>query len=79
LQQQAESLALIDALLAATPVGVCFFDKELRYIRINQVLADINGLSVEQHLGERFPELLPEMAALLSDNFNKFWIQVNPS
>jgi hypothetical protein len=64
LQQQAESLALIDALLAATPVGVCFFDKELRYIRINQVLADINGLSVEQHLGERFPELLPEMAAL---------------
>ncbi|MBD1808744.1 PAS domain-containing protein [Microcoleus sp. FACHB-SPT15] len=64
LKQQAESLALIDALLAVAPIGICFFDQELRYIRINQVLAQINGLSVEQHLGQRFRELLPDMATL---------------
>lgn len=63
LQQQAESLALIDALFAAAPVAVGFLDRELRYIRVNQKLADINGFSIEQHLGQRFRDLLPEMAS----------------
>ncbi|MBH8571643.1 PAS domain S-box protein [Nostocaceae cyanobacterium CENA369] len=59
----AESLSLLDALLAAAPVAVCFLDRELRYIRINQAFADMNGLSVEQHLGRKFPEVLPKMTA----------------
>jgi PAS domain S-box-containing protein len=61
----AESLSLLDALLAAAPVAVCFLDRQLRYIRINQVFADINGLTIEEHLGRRFQEVLPEMAAEL--------------
>ncbi|MGF2035854.1 MAG: PAS domain S-box protein [Nostoc sp. CmiVER01] len=61
----AESLSLLDALLAAAPVAVCFFDRELRYIRINQVFADINGLTIEEHLGRKFGEVLPAMAAEL--------------
>ncbi|QSJ18022.1 PAS domain S-box protein [Nostoc sp. UHCC 0702] len=61
----AESLSLLDALLAAAPVAVCFLDRELRYVRINQVLADINGLPIEEHLGRKFKEVLPEMAAEL--------------
>jgi hypothetical protein len=59
----AESLSLIDALLAAAPVAVCFLDRELRYIRINQVLADMNGLSIEEHLGRKFGEVLPDIMA----------------
>lgn len=59
----AESLSLLDALLGAAPVGVCFLDEELRYIRINQVFAEINGLTIEEHLGRKFGEVLPEMAA----------------
>ncbi|MFN6497855.1 MAG: PAS domain S-box protein [Nostoc sp. DedQUE01] len=61
----AESLSLLDALLGAAPVAVCFLDRELRYIRINQVFADINGLTIEEHLGRKFQEVLPEMAAEL--------------
>ncbi|MGJ5629400.1 PAS domain S-box protein [Nostoc sp. CALU 1950] len=61
----AESLSLLDALLGAAPVAVCFLDRELRYIRINQVFADINGLTVEEHLGRKFGEVLPAMAAEL--------------
>ncbi|MCC5623433.1 PAS domain S-box protein, partial [Nostoc sp. CHAB 5715] len=59
----AESLSLLDALLGAAPVAVCFLDRELRYIRINQVFADINGLTIEEHLGCKFGEVLPAMAA----------------
>ncbi|MEH1820240.1 MAG: PAS domain S-box protein [Nostoc sp.] len=59
----AESLSLLDALLEAAPVAVCFLDRQLRYIRINQVFADINGLTIEEHLGRKFSEVLPAMSA----------------
>jgi PAS domain S-box-containing protein len=62
LTHYAESLSLLDALLEAAPVAVCFLDRELRYIRINQVFADINGLTIEKHLGQKFEEVLPAMA-----------------
>ncbi|MFN6527300.1 PAS domain S-box protein [Nostoc sp. ChiSLP03a] len=61
----AESLSLLDALLEAAPIAVCFLDRELQYIRINQVFADINGLTIEEHLGRKFREALPAMAAEL--------------
>ncbi len=63
LAQKSESFALIDSLLEASPLGMCFFDRSMRYIRINQVLAEINGLPAQQHLGQDFRQLLPEVAA----------------
>ena len=63
LAQTSESFALIDSLLEASPLGICFLDREMRYIRINQVLAELNGLTTEQHLGQDFRQLLPESAA----------------
>ncbi|MDZ8089590.1 MAG: PAS domain S-box protein [Nostoc sp. DedQUE12b] len=67
----AESLSLLDALLGAAPVAVCFLDRELRYIRINQVFADINGLAIEEHLGRKFREVLPAMAADLEPQLQR--------
>ncbi|HEX6712993.1 MAG TPA: SpoIIE family protein phosphatase [Thermoleophilaceae bacterium] len=57
------SLALLDTLFATAPVGLAFFDHELRYTRINDALASINGLSVAEHLGRSLPEVLPEADA----------------
>ncbi len=37
------------------PVGLCYFDSELRYVQINEWLARINGLSVEERPGEPRP------------------------
>ena len=62
LSQTSESFALIDSLLEASPLGICFLDREMRFIRINQVLEELNGLPAEQHLGEDFRELFPESA-----------------
>lgn len=67
----AESLSLLDALLEAAPIAVCFLDRELRYIRINQVFADINGLTIEEHLGCKFREVLPAMAAELEPQLQR--------
>jgi len=44
------------------PVGLCCFDTQLRYLDINEWLAALNGLSVEEHLGHSVGELFPELA-----------------
>src|SRR3954462_13872806 len=54
------SLALLDTLFATAPVGLAFFDHELRYTRINDALALINGQPVDYHLGRTVQEVLPE-------------------
>ena len=58
---RAESLALLDTLLSNAPVGLAFLDRELRYVRINESLATINGVSVEEHIGRTIDEVLPEL------------------
>ncbi|WP_233586051.1 ATP-binding protein [Corallococcus sp. CA054B] len=52
------SLALLDSLLDAAPVGISFVDKDLRYLRINGMMARINGHSVEAHRGHTLREMV---------------------
>jgi two-component system sensor kinase FixL len=44
------------------PVGICSLDTDLRYIHVNDWLAEINGIPAEEHLGRRLSELIPEVA-----------------
>ncbi|MCP3140004.1 GAF domain-containing protein [Pyxidicoccus xibeiensis] len=44
------SLALLDAFLSESPVGMAFLDRELRYVHINPVLAAMNEVPPEAHL-----------------------------
>jgi two-component system cell cycle sensor histidine kinase/response regulator CckA len=60
-----ESLALLDTLLSTAPIGFAFHTPDLVYERINESLAAINGLTVEEHLGHTLGEVLPEMAKVL--------------
>src|SRR5690349_14324403 len=57
------SLALLDTLFATAPVGLAFFDTDLRYTRINKALAEINGLPIDEHLGRSLREVMPEADA----------------
>jgi PAS domain S-box-containing protein len=57
--QLAETAARLDATIAFLPLGFCLLSKDYRYIRINSVLASINGLSVEAHLGQKVSDILP--------------------
>ena len=52
----------LDAMLAASPIGVAFFDREMRYVRINDALAAINGKPVQEHLGRDVRDVIPEVA-----------------
>ena len=52
----------LGALLTSAPLGVAYFDREHRYVQINDVLADMNGMPAAAHLGRRMEELLPSLA-----------------
>jgi PAS domain S-box-containing protein len=52
---------VLDVLFEDAPIGFAFFDRDLRYVRVNEKLAEINGLPVEAHVGHTVRELLPNM------------------
>ena len=55
-------VAELEAIYASAPVGLCVLDRELRYARINERLAEINGIAAEAHVGKTGREIVPEIA-----------------
>lgn len=56
------NLAELDVIYRTAPVGLCVLDQELRYIRINDWLAEINGYPPEAHIGRTVREMVPKLA-----------------
>jgi PAS domain S-box-containing protein len=62
-RQEAEvALARLDGIMETVPVGLGFWDTELRFVRLNERLARINGLPAQAHLGRRLREVIPAVA-----------------
>jgi PAS domain S-box-containing protein len=49
-------------LLAAVPVGVAILDSDLRFVFVNNALADLNGVPVNDHFGRSLADVLPDLA-----------------
>lgn len=62
-----QRLAEIEAIYKSAAVVLCVFDRDLRYLRINDRLAEINGLPVEQHIGRTVREIVPDLAPTAED------------
>jgi PAS domain S-box-containing protein len=58
-----DTLSLLDSMLANAPIGLAFLDRRCRFVRVNQVFADMAGVSLSRHLGRTLPELLPQPVA----------------
>jgi PAS domain S-box-containing protein len=58
-----EATALLDALIAGTPIGMGFLDNDFRYVRVNDAMAEINGVPAIDHVGRTVREVLPKMGA----------------
>ncbi|MDP3911501.1 MAG: PAS domain-containing protein, partial [Gemmatimonadales bacterium] len=54
-----------DAFFTAAPAGLAILDRELRYVQLNETLAAMNGLSVQEHLGSPVREVLPALAPVV--------------
>ncbi|MDX6242406.1 MAG: hypothetical protein QOE76_129 [Frankiales bacterium] len=60
-REATETVNLLQSVEAATPVGFKLVDRDLRVIRINQMLADTDGRSVEECIGLSVAELAPDL------------------
>jgi signal transduction histidine kinase len=58
-----DTLALLDSMLANAPIGFAFFDRRLRFVRVNQFMANMNDLPVGRHLGRSVDEVFSGHAA----------------
>ena len=58
-----EANALLDIVFKNAPTGIAIWDEQLRYVRLNNALAEINGLPQAAHIGKTVAEVLPKVSA----------------
>jgi PAS domain S-box-containing protein len=63
-----DTLSLLDSMLANAPVGFAFFDHYSRFVRVNQLFADLTGVPLSRHLGRTPAEILPPPVAVQFDD-----------
>ena len=59
-REATQAVTLLQSIEAATPIGFKLVDRDLRVVRINKTLAEIDGRSVEECIGIAASELVPE-------------------
>ena len=66
-QRKEEALALLDTFQVYAPIGLAFLDNDLRYLRINYAMAELDGLTPAAHIGRTLqdvqPQIKPELIA----------------
>ena len=55
-----QRLAQLNAIYDGVPVGLCYLDRNLRYVSVNKRLAEMHNLPVASHLGRHISEVIPE-------------------
>jgi PAS domain S-box-containing protein len=61
-----QSETTLNALLASAPIGIAFFDRDLRYIHANEALAATNGIPLNEHIGRTLEDVLPQWAPAIT-------------
>lgn len=64
-EEAQRSLAQLDAILRSAPTAIGFWDKEIHYVRVNEALAQLNQLPVDEHAGRSLEEVVPDLASVL--------------
>ena len=52
----------LPAIFDAIPIGLCLLDTELRYVRVNRALAEMDGVPAEEHIGRTIDETIPSLS-----------------
>ena len=66
-----DSLAVVDAVFGAAPVGLAFMDSNFQYVRVNEALATINGLPAEEHFGRSLRDVLGDERAATIEPYHQ--------
>jgi len=70
-----DAVAIREKSLAAffrgATAGLALVDKDLRYIKINKTMADMNGVPAEVHIGKVVKEIVPDVAPAIEPILRK--------
>ncbi|NWF30258.1 SpoIIE family protein phosphatase [Streptomyces sp. PKU-EA00015] len=58
-----DSLAALEGLFTQSPIGLAMLGPDLRYLRVNDALARMNGIPAAEHIGKRVGEVAPGVNA----------------
>ncbi|MER7951247.1 SpoIIE family protein phosphatase [Streptomyces sp. NPDC096079] len=58
-----ENLAAMESLFTQSPIGLALLGPDLRFLRVNDALASMNGVPAAQHVGRRLTEVVPGVNA----------------
>src|SRR4029078_12845504 len=61
-----EAFALLEALWETAPVGLVFFDRELRHRRVNGAVLELDGGTVDDRLGRTLEAVHGELGAVIA-------------
>ncbi len=59
------SEARLQSFFSTAAVGLTLLDNDLRFQRVNDAAADMNGIPAEQHIGRTIAEIQPNLAPML--------------
>jgi PAS domain S-box-containing protein len=66
-----EETAELAQLYRTAPVGMCLMDRDLRFIRVNERLAEINGKPIAEHIGRTLREVIPDLAEQVEASYRR--------
>ncbi|MFH8576051.1 SpoIIE family protein phosphatase [Streptomyces zaomyceticus] len=58
-----ENLAAMESLFTQSPIGLALLGPDLRFLRVNDALARMNGVPAAEHVGQRLTEVVPGVNA----------------
>lgn len=71
-------LAEIEQIYRYAPVGLFMMDRDYRFLRVNERLAEMNGSTVEEYLGHTLWEVVPNLADRLAELYRIVFEQGEP-
>jgi formate hydrogenlyase transcriptional activator len=73
-----EQEKLLATYFSSTSVGLSILDSQLRYLAINNTLAEIHGIPAPDHLGKTVREILGDFADLIEPHFHRVFSTGEP-
>lgn len=70
-QELQEANVLLDTLINNAPLGVGIWDEQLRFVRLNNALIEMNGLPQETHIGKTVAELFPHISPAVTESLRQ--------
>jgi PAS domain S-box-containing protein len=61
----------MEAMLEHAPVGLAVLDCDLRFVRLNRLMAEMNGLAIEEHIGKSIYDIVPDVAPAAEGPFRQ--------